>query len=438
MDDLTTQLFNMSNMLNYSSEIFSGVSENVSVITENITNITTVAPPPPDTSYLVVRDLIYNHLGPFVCIFGMLTNVINLIVLTQNQLPESPYTSLTGLACTDFTALMLSFIYMQFSKDTHTYEWRFFDAYIFIGLVNVCTTSSVWITVQLTVERFLFVRHPLWAKDTCDRASAKVKVLMTVAAGALFNIPRFLVFKPKMLSNGLWTLDSTEFRHGKAFFIINWVYSVCIHFLPLVILSCANIYLVYAVHQAGQQRQKLHIRNNREAAWQREQRRLTITLISIVFLFIVCIIPSAFSDFPIAYALFGGDKTEAQFKSSSFYLSLQYIANFLVWLELSLNFVLYCAFNEKFRRVMKFTATRCIKKLNVPFCRKNGNVFHQVNFKSGQSTTRNSVLHTNSLSMNSKGSSVHHEGHPLQKQMDTGEKKETVQNGDTPLLNQSA
>lgn len=440
MAAVTTQsiLDNMANMFNYSSDALFNGTENFTVSLDNFTgNITTAAPQVAETDHLVVRDLIYNHLGPFVCVFGMLTNIINLIVLTQNQLPESPYTSLTGLACTDFTALMLSFIYMKFSKDTFTYEWRFFDAYIFLGLVNVCTTSSVWITVQLTVERFLFVRHPLWAKDTCDRASAKVKVLMTVAAAAIFNIPRFLVFKPKMLSNGLWILDSTEFRRGTAFFVINWVYSVCIHFLPLVVLSCANIYLVYAVHQAGQQRQKLHIRNNREAAWQREQRRLTITLISIVFLFIVCIIPSAFSDFPIAFALFGGDKTEIQFKSSSFYLSLQYIANFLVWLELSLNFVLYCAFNEKFRRVMKFTATRCIKKLNVPFCRKKGNIVLHVNFKSGQSSTRNSVLHTNSLSMNSKGSLVHHEAQPLQKQMDTGEKKDTLVNGDTPLLNQA-
>lgn len=397
---------------------------------------TTAAPMPiPDTAHFAIRDIIYNHLGPIVCVFGMITNIINLIVLTQNQLPESPYTSLTGLACTDFGALMLSFIYMKFSKDVYTYEWRFFDAYIFIGFVNICTTSSVWITVQLTVERFLFVRHPLWAKDTCDRASAKVKVLMTIGAAALFNIPRFLVFKPT-LHKGMWILASTEFRRGTTFFVINWIYSVCIHFLPLAVLSAANIYLVYAVHQAGQQRQKLQIRNNREAAWQREQRRLTITLISIVFLFIVCIIPSAFSDFPIAYALFGKGKTELEFKTSSFYFSLQYIANFLVWLELSLNFVLYCAFNEKFRRVMKYTATRCIKKLNIPFCRKKGNILLHVNFKSGQSSTRNSILHTNSLTMNSKGSLVHHEAQPLQKHMETGEEKQQAVNGETALLNE--
>lgn len=399
----------------------------------DITNFTTNAPTTasviPDPN-LPLRNLIYNHLGPIVCAFGMVTNILNLVVLTNNQLPESPYTYLTGLACTDFSSLMLSFIYMKFSMDSHTYEWRFFDAYIFIGLVNVFTTSSIWITVQLTVERFLFVRHPLWAKDTCDRASAKVKILMTIGAAAVFNIPRFLCFEPTYnMKHGKWALQSTEFRVGNVYYFLIWAHSICVMFVPLFILSAANIYLVYAVHQAGQQRQKLQIRNNREAAWQREQRRLNITLISIVFLFIVCVIPSAFSDRPIAYALFGGGKTETEFVLSKFYFSLQYIANFLVWLELSLNFVLYCAFNEKFRRVMKFTATRCLKKLPLPFFRsKGGSMIHTC-----QSSTRNSMLHTNSLTINSKGSLVHHECQPLQKHM-YADKEESLPNGNTELI----
>lgn len=415
-----TILTNLSDILNSS-------------LADNGTNMTTAAPPAMviDTN-IPLSTLIYDHLGPIVCVFGMITNILNLIVLTNNQLPESPYTYLTGLACTDFSALMLSFIYMKFSRHSVAYAWRFYDAYIFIGLVNVCTTSSVWITVQLTVERFLFVRHPLWAKDTCDRASAKVKILMTIGTAALFNIPRFLCFTPSFNeASGRWALQSTEFRTGDVYYVLIWAHSIFVSFLPLFVLSAANIYLVFAVHQAGQQRQKLQIRNNREAAWQREQRRLTITLISIVFLFIVCIIPSAFSDRPIAYALFGAGKSETEFVTSKFYFSLQYIANFLVWLELSLNFVLYCAFNEKFRRVMKFTATRCLKHLPVPLCRNKGTSLMNTN----QSSTRNSMLHTNSLMINSKGSLVHHECQPLQKQMYSTEKKDdALTNGNAPLM----
>lgn len=392
-------------------------------------NFTTPAKPVPDLAHLAIKDLIYNHLGPAICVFGMLCNIVNLIVLTQNQLPESPYTHLAGLACTDFSALLLSFIYMIFSKDSTARGWKIYDAYIFIGTVNICTTSSVWITVLLTIERFLFVRHPLWAKDTCDRASAKMKILIVIVIACVFNIPRYMVFKP-VEKAGKFYLGSTAFRSTDIYFGINWMYSIFVHFVPLFILSCANMYLVYAVYQAGQQREKLQIRNNREAAWQREQRRLTVTLISIVFLFIICIIPGAFADKPIAYAMFGHGKTEKEFVSSSFYFSYQYVCNFLVWCNLSLNFILYCAFNEKFRRVMKFTAKRMVKNFGVPFCRKNGNVLLQVQFKSGNSSTRNSTLHTNSI-VNTKN-----EAQPLQKQVSKEEMKkmEEVGNGDA-LLN---
>lgn len=394
-------------------------------------NFTTSVPPKQarDLAYLTVQNLIYNRLGPAICMFGMLCNVVNLIVLTQNSLPESPYTHLAGLACTDFTALLLSFIYMVFSLHSTAHAWKVYDAYIFIGTVNICTTSSVWITVLLTIERFLFVRHPLWAKDTCDRASAKMKILIVIVIACVFNIPRYMVFKP-VEKAGKYGLASTDFRNTNIFFVINWMYSIFVHFIPLFILSCANMYLVYAVYQAGKQREKLQIRNNREAAWQREQRRLTITLISIVCLFIVCIIPGAFSDKPIAYALFGGGKTEREFVSSSFYLSYQYVCNFLVWCNLSLNFILYCAFNEKFRRVMKFTAKRMVKNFGVPFCRKNRNGLLHVQFKSGNSSTRNSTLHTNSI-VNMKN-----EAQPLQKQTSKEEMKkiEDLSNGEA-LLN---
>jgi hypothetical protein len=60
---------------------------------------------------------------------------------------------------------------------------------------------------------------------------------------------------------------------------------------------------------------------------------------SIVCLFIICIIPSAFSNKRIMYAIFGGDKPMNQFARSNFYFIYQNIANLLVWCNLSLNFV---------------------------------------------------------------------------------------------------
>lgn len=347
-------------------------------------------------------DVIYTYLGPSICAFGILCNILNLIVLTQHQLKESPYTYLTGLAFTDLGALLLSFFYMVFShKNVGVYFWRFFDAHIFLPVVNICTNSSVWIVVLLTIERFLFVRHPLWAKATCDRTSAKVKIVCIILLILVLNIPRFLVFKVSYTTDGTPILGVTKFRQSDIFHAINWVYALVINFIPLLILSVANIYLVIAVKRASIQREVLQIRNNKEAAWQREQVRLTITLISIVFLFIICIIPSAFVDFPIAYALFGQGYSQSEFRKLAAYHISGYISNLLVWCNLSINFVLYCAFNNKFRRVMCWTFQKIFH-----FRRKDGTFLLLVNFKNGHSIARNNSSQTNSISLQTKVSSL--------------------------------
>lgn len=382
-------------MMNMTDPVYA-IASTVNSTADNLT--TTLTPPASVTEvHHVVSVITYTYLGPIICAMGMLFNTINFAVLMQHQLKESPYTYLTGLAMVDFSALTLSFIYMVISHKAVGKFWRYYDAYIFLPFVNVCVTSSVWIIVLLTIERFLFVRHPLWAKAKCDRASAKVKILGIVGLALVFNIPRFLVFKVYEPSPGIWGLEHTEFRKSDDFFGINWVYSITVQILPLIILLFANTYLVYAVMRARKQREQLQIRNNKEATWYRDQVRLTITLISIVCLFIVCILPSAFSDFPIAYFFFGRGTPVKDFRKSNFYLILQYMANVLVWCNLSLNFVLYCAFNEKFRRVMRHMIKRwlklsCIKQSYRPF---------KVSFNIN-GITRNNSSQTNSLTQQTK------------------------------------
>lgn len=84
-----------------------------------------------------------------------------------------------------------------------------------------------------------------------------------------------------------------------------------------------------------------------------EQMRMTVTCISIICLFLLCIIPSAFSNRPIAKALFGKGLSMVEFTRGRFYNRLRTATNFLVYCNLSLNFVLYCVFNHRFLVTLK-------------------------------------------------------------------------------------
>ena len=53
---------------------------------------------------------------------------------------------------------------------------QLYTFHFYYPCVNICANSTMWLTATLTIERFLFVRHPLWARAKCDRRSAKVRV----------------------------------------------------------------------------------------------------------------------------------------------------------------------------------------------------------------------------------------------------------------------
>ncbi|KAK3589025.1 hypothetical protein CHS0354_007970 [Potamilus streckersoni] len=293
--------------------------------------------------------IIYLYLGSTICALGMLCNILNLIVLSRPELNNSPYIYLIALSCTDMGLLTLSFIQIVLSRGRHTYFWTLFDIYIFYPLSNIFFTSSIFITVLLTIERFFIIYQHITTQMTLVKV--RIRVFTVILIACFINIPRYFCFEIEQNESKYYPQGS-PFRSSELFYIISWFYAVIINFIPLIIVGLANTYLIYTVHYARKKRKELNLQNNRESEMQHDHRRLTITLISIVILFVICIIPSAFAEEPIAYMLFGGNKTWKEFLVSPENSTFVFMSNKLLFLNSSLNFVLYCVFNKKFRRVM--------------------------------------------------------------------------------------
>ena len=153
---------------------------------------------------------------------------------------------------------------------------------------------------------------------------------------------------------------------------------VVVHMIPCVTLLFLNASLITIVYRASRRRAELHAAIDRLSNASQppsstsgtpshgyiyqsaEQIRMTVTCISIICLFLICIVPSAFSNRPIAKALFGRGQTMNEFTRGPLFRLLRVITNLLVYCNLSLNFVLYCVFNQKFLRVLKVTLQRCV------------------------------------------------------------------------------
>ena len=88
-----------------------------------------------------------------------------------------------------------------------------------------------------------------------------------------------------------------------------------------------------------------------------------MTCVSIICLFLICIIPTALSNPPVALALFSRGQDPNAFFQTSVYRLLRIVTNTLLVCNLSLNFVLYCLFNHKFFKTLKHLTKRVVYKV---------------------------------------------------------------------------
>ncbi|KAK3091298.1 hypothetical protein FSP39_018752 [Pinctada imbricata] len=296
------------------------------------------------TTPLQIDDLVelvcYKYVGPTLCVIGVIGNFISLLVLSGDQLKESPYVYLRALATTDMLALLFSFPFMVFCIGTTNYFWRWYEIYVFIPLVNFFTASSVWITAAMTIERLLFVRHPLWARWRCNRNNAQFRIWIIVVFAVIISVPRFFCYEIKEEDKKAGILP-TDFRYSTFYYVLDIFAIVTLHFIPLIVFSVINVYLVCELQHAKVLREELNLRSNRETEWQMDQRRFTVTLISIVLLSIMSILPAAIADI-FLHAKFGYHLLR----------TLRNVSNLLLWCNLSMNFLLYCAFNKRFVRAL--------------------------------------------------------------------------------------
>ena len=317
----------------------------------------------------LVNDVCYKYIAPTLCVFGVIGNIITLIVLSKQQLMESPYVYLKALAITDMSALFFTFPFLVFSRESASYSWKWYDAFVFTPFLNFFTASSIWITVVMTIDRFIFVKFPLWARWRCNRVNAQVRIWVILAITVVISVPCIFYYDVVQIKNKheinmthignieRYRLFPTYFKRGQFNKVLNIICIVLIHFIPLVVMGSINIYLICAIQQARVAREELNLRNNKETEWQKDQRRFTVTLISIVFLATISILPAAVMDILI------------QSGTHTYYIQIvQIVSNLLMWLNLSMNFVLYCAFNKKFVKVLKELLGRGLYKFkNVSF-----------------------------------------------------------------------
>ncbi|CAH1775636.1 unnamed protein product [Owenia fusiformis] len=322
---------------------------------------------------------------PIICTFGIIGNILSLIVLQQKKMSSSTNTFLSAMAIADSIKLINDEIYfvvilmqrynpeMSQTGFVHIYPYSHF-------VFNCAMLITSWITVSVAVERYISVCHPHRAKSMCTIPRARL-VSSCVAIGmAIVALPsafkyHTVVSKPSDNSTqGIvnMTIELTSF--GKDVYAMNiytWIQTLLRSIIPLFVLVFINASIIRSLG-----------RSKIQGAASAARYRITVMLVAIIVVFLICITPDA-----IMSTFLGLGYYEANYLVRG----IREFTDLLLAINSAVNFVLYCTFSKVFRETFMTFFCKCH---NIHNDSKSINDYTSVKHDNHENSTKRERLNT--------------------------------------------
>lgn len=329
-----------------------------------------------------ISNLLLLYISP-ILFFGILGNLLSFIVLQRQRKKVSTYFYLCFLSVMDFAVLLtgLAGIWGKhlIGKDVQDISDLACKFSIFFG--HFFSDVSVWVIIAVTVERFVVVKYPFRTLSSKRIRQAKIICAAIVALMCAINV-HFLVLAEIQVRNGA---PKCEIRPSSWTMINNiwpWIDAVVYSFLPFTILVVLNGFIIRSVCKSKDRRKKLmslprrSTKSHLVSRLSKENRKTTMMLFSVSCTFLVTALPM---NVATILNTFWNNSTDKSMKEFSILYLLYSIAKMLMYMNHSINFVLYCALGTNFRKALYRIVT--------PKCRRNNDNYHTKRLSSHMMTS---------------------------------------------------
>ena len=299
-----------------------------------------------------------------LCIFGIVGNILTLLVLrkfyrnsSDRKTRSSAHLLLSGLAASD-TLLLLALFIMKttpsFISFTKIYPQLFLTGgywYWFAygwPCMGVTLTVNTWVTVLITIHRFIAIISPHKASIYCTYSKAKIHLIALFLIVTIYALPTFWELEIIRLINPynetiyVPSYSELSLNYWYQFLYKTTLYYLFMYIIPWIFLAIMTIFLVKAVKQAQHFRSEMG--NNPTQPDNTED--VTISLTAVVATSLLCR-PWE----PIRRII--DVILEEPAKCGHYYFYFEEIPPFFTVLNSSVNFVFYCLFLKRFSETLK-------------------------------------------------------------------------------------
>ena len=306
--------------------------------------------------YEAVENICYGIILPIILFFGVVGNILNIVVFTRGRfrhtlddIERSAATGLVALAISDlcFCAVALPGPFLlpkrRFSTSWVEIVGLYYNVYS-DPVLNVFLCSSTWLVVVVSLERYIAVCHPLGARGRIKVWKTILADIVVFAVSIGFNFPQF---KKWEIMTAMCQPDCQCYYSMISLLYQNdsfrKIYKVLCFFLagilPLAFLAFCNIRLLLEIY-----RSKRLTENQRDSHDRYCTSRITVILITIIFLYFVLVVPSVFLEFFTNLIVSTPGNREYYIYKTTIVLT-----NVGQTIYFAMNFILYCSLSRPFR-----------------------------------------------------------------------------------------
>ncbi|XP_017786519.1 PREDICTED: sex peptide receptor [Nicrophorus vespilloides] len=332
------------------------------VCSSNYMNITCEVP----TTYAVP---LYGYVMPFLLIITIIFNTLIVVVLSKRHMRTPTNVVLMAMALCDMLTLLIPapwLIYMYTFGNHYKPIWPISVCYAWSVMheviPNMFHTSSIWLTLALAMQRYIYVCHAPLARKFCTMPNVYKCLFYILLCAAVHQSTRLFdrdyeeveiewnneivsVCRVKIAD---WV---NEYMTEDIYFLFYFIFRIIfVHLIPCVALVILNVFLFLALRKAQQRRDLLLSKKNQKSECKklRDSNCTTLMLIVVVSVFLIVEIPLAVV-------------TILHVISSTMNIILDYdvanvlvlFTNFFIILSYPINFAIYCGMSRQFRETFK-------------------------------------------------------------------------------------
>ena len=301
----------------------------------------------------ITEQIGYLGMIPIICSLGIVFNCIILFVFTKStfrsQMTASTLSYLTGLAIADLltASLILPIGFVRCIEATSwdmQYFFNFYEKYIYRPFANIFMTSSVWTTLTITTERFVFLYNNGGevSGQSMQRSAPTARVILCsiYVLAVCFSIPLFLYYDD---ISGTTVIERSDFAKSVGYEVYSWIRMFVVKILPIISVAVLNIALVRLMRVNSKNLKVMIFPMAIFARRVQAQNRMTAMLLSISTVFLFSHLLEPFIHASIFSTIFGECSIE-----TPQYETFRMFGNLFETVSYASNFVAYCVFNPIF------------------------------------------------------------------------------------------